>query len=566
MFDGDEMNIHVCQSYLTKAEVAMASPDPISAQASKPIICIVQDCLNGAYIMTSNDCGDSDSHYSIFYEGGDAISPFSPNVYPPFSTRNKENLFKQLQYHPHIPSSYVYNLKNLLDSDVRQIKIVKSGNILEAYEYKKLTSDRTNVITKFQFMDLSLAGKNLDGSPLWNNKKMYDIASVFAKKKCKKSIYGGHALFSLILPRTLNYEMMNNANPIEPVVKIYHGVLYEGTLDKTILGAAHNSLIQVINKEYGKQQVYNFIDNVHFVVNSYLRYKGFSIGLADCLLSSSDGEQSSLDTIKSIIAGCFTQAKSVEDVTINAGIREVRVSAALNKAKDAGLKIAKENMRKDNNFLIPIRSGSKGDYFNIAQITGLLGQQNMGGERIKYVFNNCTRSLPHYPRGGMPKHIEYESRGFISNSFIGGLTPEEFYYHADTGREGVTDTAIKTAMSGYDQRRMVKLTEDITSQYDGTVRDRSGSVYQMLYWGNGLNPQHTVKTNTGRGHEQFFCDVGRLASMLNAKYENNILQRFRDIVKSVRIKLRVVKMLKKNHSPVETEKVLPVVKKGKKNK
>lgn len=455
-FDGDEMVAHSPQSYNTKAEIDMATPEAISGQSSKPILSIIQDCLNGAYIMTTNSC----------------IA--SPN-----------------------------------------------GMV------------RTNVLTHYQFMDVSLAGKNLDGSPLYNKKKMYDITSVFRKMKCNKSLYGGHAMFSLILPSTLNYEVKNNLSQEEPIVKIHKGVLYAGVLDKNVLGKTHNSLIQIINKEYGRDAVYNFINNIHFIINAYLLYKGLTISLDDCLLESTEKRA----TIQSVIAECFVQAKAVEESTIHSGIREVRVSASLNKAKDSGLRIAKEAMKSSNNFLIPIRSGSKGDYFNIAQITGLLGQQNIGGERIRYTFSNGKRSLPHYPRKGAPKYLEYESHGFISHSFISGLTPEEAWFHAYSGREGITDTALMTGVSGYIQRRMVKMTEDITSQHDGTIRDISGSIYQMLYWGNGMDPQKTVKVDG----EQFFCDARRMAEMLNTEYENEKLAKFIRIVRKVVMKLRVIR-------------------------
>ena len=126
---------------------------------------------------------------------------------------------------------------------------------------------------------------------------------------------------------------------------------------------------------------------------------------------------------------------------------------------------------KDNNFLSTVTSGSKGDFFNIAQITGLLGQQNFSGARIEPSLNNNTRTLPHYPFHKLSKEVEYESRGFIKNSFIHGIDPREFWFHAITGREGVTDTAMKTAQSGYIQRRMVKIGEDIQVKNDVTVRN-----------------------------------------------------------------------------------------------
>ena len=72
-----------------------------------------------------------------------------------------------------------------------------------------------------------------------------------------------------------------------------------------------------------------------------------------------------------------------------------------------------------------------------------------------------------------------------------------------------------TATSGYMQRRIVKLTEDIKSQYDGTVRDAIGKTYQLSYGGDGMDPVRMVKVN-GQ-HE--ICDVSRMVTRLNMKHE-----------------------------------------------
>ena len=181
------------------------------------------------------------------------------------------------------------------------------------------------------------------------------------------------------------------------------------------------------------------------------------------------------------------------------------------------MKIAKEALSTENNFVSTVTSGSKGDYFNIAQITGLLGQQNFTGKRIPKTLNNGKRTLPHYPMDGMTKEQEFESRGFISNSFIHGLNPREFFFHAITGREGVTDTAMKTAQSGYIQRRMVKVGEDVSVKYDGTVRNAKDSIIQFNYGNTGLDPTNTVIVE---GTPQI-CDVSRLADRLNLEHENS---------------------------------------------
>ena len=68
-----------------------------------------------------------------------------------------------------------------------------------------------------------------------------------------------------------------------------------------------------------------------------------------------------------------------------------------------------------------------------------------------------------------------------------GLTPQEFFFHAMGGREGLIDTAVKTAETGYIQRRLVKALEDVMVKYDGTVRNAGGEVLQFLYGEDGMD-------------------------------------------------------------------------------
>ena len=84
-----------------------------------------------------------------------------------------------------------------------------------------------------------------------------------------------------------------------------------------------------------------------------------------------------------------------------------------------------------------------------------------------------------------------------------------------SGREGICDTAMGTAKSGYIQRRIIKVCEDIQVKYDGTVRDTTGNVYQMAYGDNGMDPCETVKV----GKTQMPCDISRMVARLNLQYE-----------------------------------------------
>ena len=290
-------------------------------------------------------------------------------------------------------------------------------------------------VRKDQYYDISM---KLEMSIDKVLNKIQNIRRILKEKGKKVQCFNGKGLISLLFPDDFYYEKTNNVNPDEPTVKIYKGVLYEGTLDKTVLGATSNSLIQIINKEYGPDEAALFIDGVQFITNSWLLLTGFSIGIEDCLVQGEEQTQ----RITDVIQKCYIEAEGIKTTTTHPGIREVRITGTLSKAKDIGLKIAKDSLSQDNNFLSTVKSQSKGDFFNIAQITGLMGQQNLLGKRVNPTLNNGTRTLPHYPNAELPLEMEYESRGFIDSSFIKGLNPRQFYFHSMSGREGCADKVV----------------------------------------------------------------------------------------------------------------------------
>jgi DNA-directed RNA polymerase beta' subunit len=318
-------------------------------------------------------------------------------------------------------------------------------------------------------------------------------------------VYTSKVLFSMLLPDDFNYIRKNNANIKQPILKIYKGLLYEGTINKSIIGSSHNSIIQVLYKEYGTDIALDFINNIQFISYKFILYHGFTIGISDCIATKSK-------EITHVITRCFIEAKSNQDNIIDPNICEIKVNASLSKARDNGMKIAKDALKNSNNFISTVTSGSKGDYFNIAQITGLLGQQNLSGRRIPRTLNNNKRSLPHYSFN-LSQEEEYESRGFIKNSFIKGLNPKEFWFHAITGREGITDTAMKTATSGYIQRRIIKLSEDIQVKYDSTVRNSNNDIIQFQYGDDNLDSCKTIILN----EQPQICNIKRIVDNLNIK-------------------------------------------------
>lgn len=157
-----------------------------------------------------------------------------------------------------------------------------------------------------------------------------------------------------------------------------------------------------------------------------------------------------------------------------------QVNHILNDARDKTGASAKRSLTEFNSLKAMVVAGSKGSNINISQIIACVGQQNVEGKRIPFGF--CQRTLPHF----LKEDYGPESRGFVENSYLAGLTPSEFYFHAMGGREGLIDTAVKTAETGYIQRRLMKAMESVMVSYDGTVRNSVSQLIQLRYGEDGL--------------------------------------------------------------------------------
>jgi DNA-directed RNA polymerase beta' subunit len=167
-------------------------------------------------------------------------------------------------------------------------------------------------------------------------------------------------------------------------------------------------------------------------IKRFLLHRGFTVGIQDCAVDITK-------TIDKIIDKTFVEAKDTEHSISHENLRELKVCSILNEIRDQSMKLTKNEFKSDNAFVATVTSGSKGEFFNITQITGMLGQQMHMNQRIQKTINKGRRTLPHYPVENLTIDQEFESRGFIKNSFLHGINPQEFLWHAMTGREGCSD-------------------------------------------------------------------------------------------------------------------------------
>lgn len=304
----------------------------------------------------------------------------------------------------------------------------------------------------------------------------------------------GKQIISMVIPKEVSLQQGSSELPLDDGgIRIHNGDLVYGLLTKKIVGAAAGGIIHITYNELGAHAAMGFLNACQRVVNYWLLHNGHSIGIGDTIPDKDTiiKIQQDIDGQKKIVAEIVTEATENKlEPLPGMSIRETfesKVSKELNAARDKAGTTTEKSLKDLNNAVTMSRSGSKGSSINISQMTALVGQQVVEGKRIPFGFK--YRTLPHFTKDDYSP----EARGFVENSYLRGLTPTEFFFHAMAGREGLIDTAVKTAETGYIQRRLVKALEDVTAKYDGTVRNSLNDIIQFIYGEDGLDGMHIEK-------------------------------------------------------------------------
>ena len=274
---------------------------------------------------------------------------------------------------------------------------------------------------------------------------------------------------------TENFQDSNN------VLEIKNGTIERGNIEKGMLGSASRGILQRICNDFGNFEAADFIDNLQNIITEYMKTAGYSVGISD-LIANEKTNKSIINVItekktevKNLIHQTRLSVFENETGKSNNEEFETQVNSLLDDARSQAGIIGRKSLDKDNRFVIMVNAGSKGSEINISQMISCLGQQTVDGKRIPYGFDD--RTLPHFQK----YDDSPAARGFVENSFIGGLTPQELFFHAMGGRVGLIDTAVKTSQTGYIQRRLIKGMEDLKVEYDMTVRNNKNKIVQFIY-------------------------------------------------------------------------------------
>lgn len=317
------------------------------------------------------------------------------------------------------------------------------------------------------------------------------------------ALWSGKQIFSLILRptkkspvllntrcKTKNYSgSMEELNPNDSFVVVRNSELLAGQVDKTILGSGSKSNIFYLTlKDFSGDDAGNALCRLARTISSFMANRGFSLGIDD-VTPTTNLESEKQDLLRkgyNIVRQNIIEEKEGR-LQAEAGLSksetlEAIILKELSSIREAAGKSCREQLLPSNAALIMAQCGSKGSLINVSQMVACVGQQAIRGQRVADAYNG--RSLPHFDYGDKSP----VAKGFVSDSFYSGLTTIEFFFHTMAGREGLLDTAVKTAETGYMQRRLVKALEDLVSHYDGSVRNSTGELIQLVYGDDGLDP------------------------------------------------------------------------------
>ena len=303
----------------------------------------------------------------------------------------------------------------------------------------------------------------------------------------------GKQIMSMGLPPGLNIMKLGDDEDhislaeADASVLVQNGELVWGRLTKKLVGASGGGIVHLIFNDRGPDATVEFFNAAQRIVCYWLLHNGFSVGIGDTIPDAEMVVAISDNIIKekATVDGYMREVQSDEmEALPGMTIRETfesQTKAALDNARNNAGDAAYKGMKSCNNVGVMVKGGSKGSTTNVSQMTAAVGQQSLEGKRLPFGFKD--RVLPHFPKDDYSP----ASRGFVENSYLRGLTPQEFFFHAMGGREGLIDTAVKTAETGYIQRRLVKALEEIMIKYDGTVRNSLGDILQFVYGEDGLD-------------------------------------------------------------------------------
>lgn len=450
-FDGDEMNVHLPQCNLAKSEcinLVDTSMNYKVVTSGTPVRGLVQDHVVAAVLLSKDILKKNDYEMllAIILLKGE-----KKDARDVFLNKNTDD--------------------EILNLDSEKHTNVKSENSGK-FPNKKKSGFVSNDIGQPEEQQRQIGFKQ-------DSDFSYTRPTIFRPVK----LYMGRQLISsLLISNGFYIDCIIRSKLDGSNVIFKKGCFISGVLDKNSMGVSKKCIVDVVGEVYGNNNVDVVMTIMSRLFNRYLMLKGFTLGMDD-LVVSKDGIKNKENTIlkyigvtDEIVNGMVCEDRKIKNADVNEEIKcyydtpnsvpfyqndtKLRLMDTLVKNSLSRIKfnVIDHQVKRNNALSLIVLSGAKGSTVNINQMCGYLGQQELEGRRVPLTIIGKSLTV-----------LSTESGGFVRNCFLTGINYHSYFYHCMAGREGLIDTAVKTARSGYLQRCLMKHMEGVTVWYNGCV-------------------------------------------------------------------------------------------------
>ena len=263
------------------------------------------------------------------------------------------------------------------------------------------------------------------------------------------------------------------------------GTIVSGTLNKSCAGVSDGSIFHHIFLHKGHRVAAKVMFAIQMAALCYLDTYGFSVGIGDMV---DTGQENHTENVSGLDEMLYKDQWEKGKQPDEGDLCDALSSLLVRPPPDTN-----SQSSSDNRLLVLTHGArSKGNVTNWNQITRCVGQQMDTSGRVAKRMSHGTRTLPHFSK----YDPGLDANGFVHSSFVKGLRPHEFFFHALSSRLGLVDTSQKTAVSGYAQRKLIKTLEQlqVTQGPDDTrpvVNMATGAIVQFNAGEDGRDAAYT---------------------------------------------------------------------------
>lgn len=276
----------------------------------------------------------------------------------------------------------------------------------------------------------------------------------------------GKLVFNQIFPKDFFYindpTQENLTHPLDERYFLQPGEDIHEKLDNMKLGQAFkkdflSDSIAQIYKDYKVQRTSDFLDDLKELGYTVCTTSGLTIGVED-IPTITDKDDIVAEARKKV----DVVSKQYRRGLITDEERHDRVISIWNNCKDIVQNEIAQIHAPRNPITIMADSGARGNISNFTQLAGM-------------------RGLMAAPNGGM---MEIP----VTSNFREGLSVLEMFMSTHGARKGMTDTALKTANSGYLTRRLVDVAQDVIIREEDCGTDRGLTVHAITEGDEMIEP------------------------------------------------------------------------------